>query len=195
MSGTLIIDPPWPYQVAKEGGNRTGYSNFEYPPLSIDELGKLPIRELGDYLFLWTTGPFIEEAYKLIRTWGFEPITFLAWVKTSRLEAGKELPFKPNYGVGYWFRGCVEPIIVAKAPKVPSIRTKWVGLLCDNARHSRKPDTLQEIVEKSPFPEPWTELFGRRPRDRWTVLGNEMDGLDIRESIGRLLDSQKLVAA
>jgi N6-adenosine-specific RNA methylase IME4 len=181
-TGTVIIDPPWPYQAAKKSERLTGYSSYEYPPLSIDELGRLPVRQLGTYIFLWTTGPFIEDAYKLIRHWGFEPITFMAWVKTNKLELGKEIPFKPSYGVGYWFRGCVEPIIVAKAPKAPSIRTPWTGLLCDNARHSRKPDTLYELIETS-FPAPWIELFGRRLRDNWAVYGNEIDGRDIREVI------------
>ena len=192
--GTLIIDPPWPYQEAKEGGNRTGYSNYLYPPLSEEALGELPIRRLGSHLFLWTTGPFLEKSFTLIRKWGFEPITWLAWVKTSGLEVGKEEPFKPNYGVGYWFRGCVEPVIVAKLPGSHSIRTPWVGLLCNSAAHSRKPDNLYEIVETeyqgNNFPKPWIELFARRTRENWLCLGDEVDGLDIRDSINRHLEER-----
>lgn len=188
--GTVIIDPPWPYQKASEGGHRTGYSNFKYAPLSIRDLEKLPIEDLGDYVFLWTTGPFIQDAYDLIDKWGFKPITFLVWVKTNRLKQTDTLPFKPSYGVGFWFRGCVELILVAKASHVKSIRTPWVGLICDNAEHSRKPNSLHELIEQS-FPQPWTELFGRSRRKGWVVLGDEINGVDIRTSTIRLANKKK----
>lgn len=201
---TGIIDPPWAYQQASHHEKLTGYSTgHEYKSLSAEDLAGLQISKLMRYGFLWTTGPFIEEAYGLIRAWGFEPITMLAWVKcaeinTNGLPAFKEWPhdpevtIKPTYGVGYWFRGCVEPIIVFKHPDAPSIRTPWVGLLSPNARHSRKPDTLHQLIEKD-FPGPYVELFGRRPAPGWTVLGNDApgDGQDIRVSIQNFLDSGK----
>lgn len=166
-----------------------------------------------DYGFLWTTGPFIEDAYSLIRSWDMVPITMLAWVKCAEINTNglpafgqwdhdPDVTVKPTYGVGYWFRGCVEPIILFKAPKVPSIRTPFVGLLSPNARHSRKPDTLHQLIEtKDPetgnplFPGPYVELFGRRSVPGWTVLGNQSpgDGLDIRVSIQNYVDSDKKV--
>lgn len=204
---TGIIDPPWAYEQASHHERLTGYSTgHEYPSLTTADMMDLPIRKMMNYLFLWTTGPFIEDAYKLIRAWGMEPITMLAWVKcaqidTNGLPAFPNIPgdtfdaekvFKPTYGVGYWFRGCVEPIILAKAPGVPSIRTPWVGLLSPNAKHSRKPQTLHQLIETN-FPGPYVELFGRRPTPGWTVLGNEApgDGLDIRVSIQNFLDKKE----
>jgi N6-adenosine-specific RNA methylase IME4 len=162
--------------------------------------------------FLWTTGPFIEDAYYLIREWGFIPITMLAWVKCTEITAPHEAyaldpgqpgvpgSFKPAYGVGYWFRGCVEPIIVFKAPGTPSVRTPFQGLLSPNGKHSRKPDSLHQIIESTDektgeplFPGPRIELFGRRARPGWTVLGNQApgDNLDIRVSIKNYLDSME----
>lgn len=220
---TAIIDPPWAYEQASKHERLTGYTTIsdpdsdkhQYNSLSTDDLAKLEIGKLNlRYCFLWTTGPFIEDAYRLIRAWGLEPITMLAWVKcldieTNGLPAFAE-PFdkkhpekvrrywphdpsviiKPTYGVGYWFRGCVEPIILAKAPDAPSIRTPWVGLLSPNARHSRKPDTLHQLIETN-FPGPYVELFGRRSRPGWSVLGNEApgyEGEDMRASIQKFLD-------
>lgn len=210
MFGTTIIDPPWPYDKSSHHKSLRGYStDHEYEALTIERLAALPIGSLTQYVFLWTTGPFIEDAYKLLRQWGFEPKTFMAWVKAQEIIPGNETPFKPSYGVGYWFRGCVEPIILAKQPDSPSIRTSWIGLLCPNARHSRKPDTLHELIEKD-FPGPYLELFGRRSRQElgppsnsfselrkpqivnhkpWTVIGNELClGEDIEISIKKLLD-------
>lgn len=189
MFGTAIIDPPWAYERASKHERLKGYStDHQYKAIDLERLKQLPLKDLVDYVFLWTTGPFIESAYSLLRAWGFDPITFLAWVKCQHLEPGKELPFKPTYGVGYWFRGCVEPIILAKRPGVKSIRTPWVGLLCENAEHSRKPDTLHELIETD-FPGPYLELFGRRDRPGWTIIGNEApgyEGQDITESLKSL---------
>lgn len=200
---TAIIDPPWAYEQASHHKRLTGYSTgHKYNSLSTADLAALPIGAMNlRYCFLWTTGPFIEDAYKLIRAWGMEPITMLAWVKCAEIQTNglqafpiadgedKHPEFKPTYGVGYWFRGCVEPIILAKAPGAPSIRTPFVGLLSPNAGHSRKPQTLHQIVEEY-FPGPYVELFGRRTSPGWTVLGNEApgDGLDIGASIQNFVD-------
>lgn len=152
------------------------------------------------YGFLWTTGPFMEDAYRMVREWGMQPITLIYWVKTVEVVPGgdafpldpqeaQDPKFKPTYGCGYWFRGCVEPILVFKDPKAKSVKSAWVGLLSPNARHSRKPDNLHQIIETD-YPGPFIELFGRRDRENWTVLGNQApgDGKDIRVSIQEYLD-------
>lgn len=201
---TGIIDVPWAYERTSDHEKLRGYStDHEYPSLTTEELAKLPIGEMMNYLFMWTTGPFMEDAYKLIRAWGFKPITSLYWVKCTEIHPGgiafppelthegveeNKFKFKPEYNVGYWFRGCVEPIILAKRPGVPSIRTPFIGLLSPNAGHSRKPQTLHQLCE-SHFPGPYIEIFGRRATPGWTVLGNEApgDGADIRVSIQKFL--------
>lgn len=206
---TGIIDPPWEYANTSKHEKLRGYSTgHEYPSLTTDELAKLPIARMMQYGFIWTTGPFTEDAYRLIRSWGMEPVTSIYWVKTSEIytdgkeafpeteeekamtpEQWKEIKFKPTYGVGYWFRGCVEPIILFKSPNAPSIRTNEVGLLSPNGRHSRKPSSLHDLIEEF-FPGPYIELFGRRSRKGWTVLGDQApgDGKDIRESVLEHLD-------
>lgn len=180
MTGTVVVDPPWAYEKTSRHEKLTGYRDEHYEPLSIEDLKKLDIGQFGDYLFLWTVWPFVEASYGVLRGWGFVPVTAVTWVKTTELIAGKELPFKPKYGVGYWFRGATEPCIIAKKPGAKSIRTPWIGLLCESAQHSRKPDTLHEIIEKD-FPGPYTEVFARRPRPGWQCIGNEIDGRDVRE--------------
>jgi len=195
---SCIIDPPWPYERASKDEKLRGYStDHEYPAMTVPEIGKLPVGKVAKYLFMWTTVAFVEDAYKLVRGWGLQPITIFPWIKCTQInptgvpaydvESEKQdsvATFKPNYGVGYWFRGCAEFILLAKHPDSPSIRTPWIGLLCPSARHSRKPDSLHQIIETN-FPGPYLEIFGRRAREGWTVLGNEApgDGRDIRESL------------
>lgn len=176
---TLIIDPPWPYDKTSGHGKLKGYSDGHYAPLSIEDLGNLPVSAVMDaaeaYVLLWTTGPFLPDAAALVRRWGFQYITTAVWVKTTGL------------GVGYWFRGDHEHIIVGKRKGAPSFRTGLRSVFrfeAPRGRHSRKPSFLHETVEKI-FPGPYLEMFARETRPGWTSCGNEApgDGWDIRDRL------------
>ena len=165
--------------------------------MTVEQIAGLPVHLVANdscVLLLWTTWPFIRDALRVLDAWGFEYVTGLPWVKVVSLERAETPAFdldgdggaarlKPTYGVGYWMRGCTEPILLAKRPGAPSVRTPWVGLVSENARHSRKPDTLYDLAES--FPAPRLELFARRVRAGWTQLGDGLpeptsvpDGLD-----------------
>lgn len=60
-------------------------------------------------------------------------------------------------------------------------------LFAPSRRHSQKPECSYSLIEDVSFG-PYLELFGRAGRDGWRVIGNEVDGLDIRESIQRVID-------
>lgn len=205
-TGTIIIDPPWPYAVGAgiSDPRPVDYRGRErrkqhYQTMSLEALRELPIGKLGDYLFLWSTVGFIEQSYALIRAWGFTPVTAIFRVKVRALELREQdggkprLSFRPHYGVGHWFRGAVEPIIVAKKKNAPTIRSKYIGLFSAASRHSRKPTSLHEVIEEL-YPRPYVEVFAREGRKNWVTMGNEVTGErpltykgDIREGIERLV--------
>ena len=190
--GTAIVDPPWPYRVPKVSANgsrskQTGNSGHVYKPLDIDDLAALPVGDwVADIVLLWTTGPMMPAAARLIEAWGFEWVTLTYWVKTSPQGYPQEsfdgrVSFKRHMGVGYWFRGDVEPVVVGKRKGTPSYRTgRRAAFLRPAMSHSAKPDYLHELAETM-FPGPYLELFARRPRPGWTCLGDGIDGRDIRE--------------
>jgi N6-adenosine-specific RNA methylase IME4 len=190
--GTIIADPPWDYQAATRHDKKTrGYVAYRdgeelYPTLKTKDLCKLPIADLAAdnaVLLLWTTGPFVPDALEVVRAWGFTFKTMVYWGKLAKGGAVH------RGGVGYWFRGACEPVIVASRGK--SVRTGEPGLyLSEKTRHSAKPNWLHEVSERH-FSGPYLELFGRRERENWTVLGNEApgDGLDIRVSVEKYCDS------
>jgi N6-adenosine-specific RNA methylase IME4 len=60
-------------------------------------------------------------------------------------------------------------------------------LFASARRHSQKPECSYSLIEDVSFG-PYLEIFGRSDRDGWRVIGNEVDGLDIRESIQRVID-------
>ena len=59
-----------------------------------------------------------------------------------------------------------KPLVLSRS--VRSVFTAKAG------RHSEKPEEFYQIVEEL-SPGPYLELFGRRQRQGWTVLGNELD--------------------
>ena len=209
---TGIIDPPWPYTAApgkkeKDKGTKS-LSGFvqtpdgkdQYPVLSIEEMCALPIGDLIDsYLFMWTTMPFFPAALKMYEAWGFEYKTGMCWGKwdvSKQTNSPRlfELPVDYDFnmpgnggygGVGFWFLGNHELVLIGKKHGAPSIRTGESSLfLYPKTKHSEKPDRVHRLCEKY-FPKEYVEIFGRRARAGWTVLGNEApgDGKDIRDSL------------
>lgn len=187
--GVIVVDPPWEYQTTSRHEKLSGYSDIEYRPLSTAELSRLPVGAVAgndSVLLLWTTWPFIQDALNLIRVWGFTFVTGLPWVKTT------DDVTMLSYGVGYWFRGVTEPLLVAKRGR--SYRGASLGILHESAGlvaprlgHSRKPDDVYHLAEA--YPGPYLELFARRTRPGWVSLGNECpgDGEDVRDSLRRLI--------
>lgn len=186
--GTIIADPPWPYDRTSRHEKLAGYADKQYDLMNMAALRALPVADVSDdpcVLLMWATWPFLPEALGLIEAWGFKFKTALPWVKATHIEPA-DATFKPTYGVGYWLRGCTEPLLLALKGK-GSVRTPWVGLLSENARHSRKPSSVYELAHS--FPGRYLELFGRDNTPGWFTLGNDprliLSG-DIEQSLIKL---------
>lgn len=205
--GTIIADPPWAYVRTSGNPKLRGYSDKHYEPLTTEDLAALPVENIvtgESVLFLWTTGPFLVngDAQAIAKGWGFTPVTLMYWNKTT--DNGTSALYGSvthRGGVGYWFRGNCEPVLVAKRKK--SYRwahhENWSAheacalFEAPKNQHSEKPPYLHALIEHSIYPQPYLELFGRKPRPGWTVVGNELpgehEGEDIRDSIKRLENS------
>lgn len=57
-------------------------------------------------------------------------------------------------------------------------------------KHSKKPDIVRERIVQLCGDIPRIELFGRKEVEGWTVLGNEINGKDIRESLQELIEKE-----
>jgi N6-adenosine-specific RNA methylase IME4 len=183
----ILADPPWNYNRTSGDRRLSGYSDSYYLPLSTRDLCSLPVADLAHddaVLLLWTTWPFLRDALEVVDQWGFSFVTGLPWVKVTSNER------RLAYGVGYWFRGASEPLLVGKrgrahrSPKL-GILEESAGLVAERLTHSRKPRDVYDLAEHLPGPR--LELFAREHRAGWTSLGNEApgDGRDIRESIAK----------
>ena len=172
----ILADPPWSYS---NSGTRGAALN-EYKTMSIDDICALPVAEIADensVLLLWATNPLIPEALRVCKAWGFEYVTKFPWIKLQsppQINFFGEWQYKPQYGVGFWVRGCSEDVFICKRGKVTPPELGWVGILSENFFHSRKPDNIYEFAESLPAPR--LEMFARRRREGWDVFGNEVEG-------------------
>lgn len=155
---TLVIDAPWDH----EGFSLAGRGMPEYAVMSQDELLELAVAEWAEenaHLYLWTTNNFLGKAYELMAAWGFQYKTLLTWVK-------------PRIGLGSYFRSSTEHVLfgvrgemMTRARDIPTHFEAATG------KHSEKPDTFYELVERASYP-PYLDVFARRERDGWEVCGN-----------------------
>lgn len=88
----IYADPPWNYrgQVQHGGADKpfTSSASCFYETIEIEDLFTLPVKELRNpqqcILFMWATGPCLEDALALMKAWGFKykQIAFV-WAKGS----------------------------------------------------------------------------------------------------------------
>jgi len=95
-----------------------------------------------------------------------------------------------SFGMGRLFRNCHEICLIGtngnKIYKQLQNRSQRSVSFAPNLGHSTKPEHLQNSLEIM-FPSAnKLELFARRVRPNWECLGNEIDGLDIRDALDKL---------
>lgn len=160
--GVIYADPPWNYANSPDRGNPENH----YPVMSLADICALPVpADDNCVLYLWATAPLLVEALQVVDAWGFTYKTSAVWDKEK-------------IGVGYWFRGQHELLLVGVRGKVsPPPQPLRVSSVYREARtaHSRKPDIVRTHIA-SWFPDvPKLEMFCRYPSPGWHVWGNQVD--------------------
>jgi len=170
----LYVDPPWEYNTAGVSASRTITNH--YPVLDHAALCSLPISKIAApdcVLYLWTTAPHAEEAFAVLRAWGFSYKSQMIWNKKGG-----------SPGLGHWARIDHELLYIATRGSFPTppIAARTSSIVeAPRGRHSAKPKAVRDLLEAC-FPgHPKAELFARETAEGWTSIGNEIDGRDIRE--------------
>lgn len=185
----LYMDPPWLYH----GGYHSKNIKIKppYPMMSYEELASLPIQEIADddcALFLWVTGPHMDEAIHLIECWGFHFTTVaFVWIKTNK--RASNVRFTP----GNWSMSNAEYILLAKKgrPKRNQANVKQILFAPLGKLHSAKPPIVRDRIVDLVKDGPRLELFARTKTPGWDAVGNEIDGLDIRIALKYLINQVK----
>jgi ParB/RepB/Spo0J family partition protein len=159
----ILADPPWKYDFAETDNRQI---ENQYPTMDIEELCALvPPAADNCVLFMWATAPKLREALTLMDAWGFEYKTHAIWDKQK-------------IGMGYWFRGRHELLLVGTkgdvSPPEPAVRQPSVFSV-PREEHSKKPDVIYEALEAM-FPklnvDSRCEMFNRNARQEWSSWGN-----------------------
>jgi N6-adenosine-specific RNA methylase IME4 len=161
----ILADPPW---QSKNPDSDWAPENH-YPTLALDEiaaLGEEVPAAASSACFLWAVSALLAEALEVLAAWGFTYRTNLAWVK-------------PSIGLGTWTRCRHELLLYGTrgtiGPPEPKCRPDSV-IEAERGRHSEKPESVYELIERA-YPDlPKLELFARgTPRPGWTAWGNEVE--------------------
>ena len=173
--GAILADPPWDYVTYSARGQDRGASRH-YKTQTLDDILAMPIEPLAArdcVLLLWTSGPFVPAALRVIEAWGFTYKTLgLDWLKTHA-------DGRPAIGGGHWTRATNELCFLATRGHPTRLNADVPqAIVAERREHSRKPDEAHERVERL-VAGPYLELYARRPRALWTCWGNEIARTDL----------------
>jgi site-specific DNA-methyltransferase (adenine-specific) len=181
----IYADPPWSYRNKKTGGSMKSGSASKYEVMSTLDICALPIPHISSkdsVLFLWTTAPMLQDALQVMKAWGFKYKTKLTWVKTTRL------------GMGFWFRGQTEDLLVGVRGKVKAFRSQQRNvILSESEGHSRKPEAFRSLIETASSKmtqQRRIELFATKKSEGWTSIGLALDGQKIENVVATWLLTQ-----
>lgn len=166
----FYVDPPWKYSDTRLGLEWAyGPAENHYPPMTITELCAMEIpADENAVMFLWTTSPMLEVAFKVLKAWKFQYKTSFVW-------------YKKRHNFGHYNSVRHEFLLIATrgscTPGVSKLFDSVVSI--EREAHSAKPEYFYEIIETI-YPE---EMFGKAlelfrrsnepPRPGWVGWGNE----------------------
>jgi N6-adenosine-specific RNA methylase IME4 len=161
----LFVDPAWRYDFSATSSRAI---ERHYETMSLEEICALPVGEIAAEnaaLFLCVPQAINEQAFAVIKAWGFQYCSGAVWEKTDGI------------GEGFYFRSQHELFLLATRgdfpPPPPALRLPSV-IKAPRGAHSEKPAALYEAVERMYPRLARIELFCRgRPRPGWAGWGNE----------------------
>lgn len=178
----IYADPPWDYggklqydkSIIKSENELferdifISSASFKYPTLKLKELVQLDVKNISAddcILFLWTTGPQLENAIKLGTEWGFEYKTIaFVWDKMM-------------HNPGRYTLSQTEFVLAFKKGKFPSprgARNVRQLMAIPRTKHSEKPQAIIDGITKM-FPDQQKiELFARNNYIGWDNWGLEI---------------------
>ena len=157
----MLADPPW--QLGNPDGKWAPENHYPtQPPEQI--LALRPPAANNGMLFLWVPVGLLPLGLQVMQAWGFAFVAEMVWVKES-------------IGLGNTVRFQHEPLLVGRKGNFPQPdpedRPSSV-VHAHRRRHSQKPETFYELIERMYPAASKLELFARNTRPGWASWGNEV---------------------
>ncbi len=163
----IYADPAWSYNDKQDTPNLGGASKH-YQTMSLNEICNLPVKEISEkdsVLFLWVTSPLLEDAFEVIKTWGFKYKSSFIWDKVK-------------HNMGHYNSVRHEILLIAtKGSCVPDNKTLYdsVQSIERNDNHSEKPIEFLNIIDDLYSFGNKLEMFCRKiKKQNWYGWGNEI---------------------
>lgn len=173
----IHVDAAWLFKAGTKGRPQ------HYKRMTLDEIKAMPVAACAAddcWLFFWTTGPHLEQAFEVLKAWGFKYSAMgFVWVKLNKNAGGLFFLLRDIFmGQGYTTRHNAEFCLLAKRGK-PKRMSKKVHeiILAPRREHSRKPDEVFDRIEEYAAG-PYLELFSRESRPGWAAWGDESGKFD-----------------
>ncbi len=185
----VYADPAWKYNF---GETSSRFVNKKYTVMDKQSIMDLPIANISaanSVLLLWITFPKLDWAFDVISAWGYTYKTCaFTWVKTNKKS---DTLF---WGMGYYTRSNAEICLLATKGKPLKRLSHSIHSIIRSPlmRHSQKPGVIREKIVELFGDIPRIELFAREEYKGWDVLGDGIDGVDMRESLELLVEWFKL---
>ena len=169
----IYADPPW---AEYGGGQIKRGADRHYPLMKTEEICALKIpADKNAHLYLWVTNNKLEDGLRVVRAWGFEYKTCITWMKD-------------RFGLGQYYRGITEHCLFAVRGMLPykTVDGKraqgTTSFIAPRTEHSAKPEKMRELINLVSYVAGYNrlEIFARKKIEGWDVLGNEIDGEDIK---------------
>lgn len=159
----IYSDPPWRYEHVETESRAI---ENQYPTMDLDSICSLPVQSVcteDAILFLWATSPKLEDAFKVLKSWGFTYRTCMIWDKIS-------------IGMGYYARQQHELLLICTRGSIPTPQPEArPGSVYQEKKgaHSAKPEYFRMMIEKMYPGLPKMEMFCRSPKEGWFSWGNQ----------------------
>jgi N6-adenosine-specific RNA methylase IME4 len=165
LYNVIYADPPWRFESYSEDTGNDRIPGNHYPTQPTDEIAAIKVPAAKHcVLFLWATAAMLPDALTVMQAWGFTYKAHCIWNKDKK-------------GIGYWFRGKHELLLVGVRGDIPAPAhgTQWPSVIdAPRGAHSVKPAVFRQIIVEM-FPSlPRLEMFARTASAGWSVHGNEV---------------------
>ena len=178
-----ICDYPWWYPERNNPNTKFGTGARKYRLEKTEAACEFPVQDIASIdscmLWFWATGPRLEDAFKIINTWGFKYTTLaFVWIKVNKDKSIRK-------GPGHYTASNAELVLLAYRghPQLPYHKLEPQVILAPIRGHSHKPLHVHRYIEYNWPSDTKIELFATQTRPGWTCLGDTIDGKDLRDSL------------
>lgn len=177
---TISADPPWSYDAKGSRAAPDWKGNFRYSTMSLDAIKAIPVADVAAkdaHMYLWTTSSFLEDAFDIMRKWGFKYKHTMVWVKV------KKGTMEPRMGMGHYYRHAHELVLFGVRGRAPArVHNLPTVFFAERSAHSKKPEILQDWAEKLSPEGKRLEMFATRARPGWEAWGMQAPKMAETES-------------